>query len=461
MNIKVKNLGILRQAEFSLGDMTIICGKNNTGKTYATYAVYGFLSYWRRAFTIQVSDPVIKELLMNGSVAIDINRYKQNSADVIIQGCKAYTRQLPQIFAAPDDRFKNAEFTLSITPEDINTNISFSRSVNAANTQIFSFMKEKDSSQLIITLLVEPDKVKIPDQAIKQVTSDMLKEIIYGRLFPKPFIASAERTGAAIFRNELNFARNRLLEEMSQADKNIEPMELLFKVYKDYALPVKANADFTRQLESISKQDSFIKKQHPEILNDFSGIIGGEYKVTRHDELYYIPKGKGTKLTMNESSSSVRSLLDIGFYLRHIAQKGDILMIDEPELNLHPENQRRLARLFARLVNTGLKIFITTHSDYIIKELNTLIMLNPKTDRLKKIAFEEKYKDEELLDAQKVKAFIAEEQRIRCDENTRRSKCHTLTPAEINQQEGIEARSFDTTIDDMNRIQDEIVWGDR
>jgi predicted ATPase len=43
MKVKIKNLGILKQAEFSLGDLTIICGGNNTGKTYATYSLFGFL----------------------------------------------------------------------------------------------------------------------------------------------------------------------------------------------------------------------------------------------------------------------------------------------------------------------------------------------------------------------------------------------------------------------------------
>jgi len=38
MKIQIKNLRALKQAEFELGDMTIICGVNNTGKTYATYA---------------------------------------------------------------------------------------------------------------------------------------------------------------------------------------------------------------------------------------------------------------------------------------------------------------------------------------------------------------------------------------------------------------------------------------
>jgi energy-coupling factor transporter ATP-binding protein EcfA2 len=119
-------------------------------------------------------------------------------------------------------------------------------------------------------------------------------------------------------------------------------------------------------------------------------------------------------------------------------------MMDEPELNLHPENQCRIARLFARLVNSGIKVFITTHSDYIINELNTLIMLNHDRPHLKKIAREEGYKEKELISADKIRVYIAEK---------------TLTPAPIDSDLGIEVLSFETVIDRMNRIQDAIVWG--
>jgi ABC-type multidrug transport system ATPase subunit len=199
--------------------------------------------------------------------------------------------------------------------------------------------------------------------------------------------------------------------------------------------------------------------QHPEVLDDFTDIIGGEYTVTRNDELYYIPKGKRVKLTMDESSSAVRSLLDIGFYLKHIAKPGDLLMVDEPELNLHPENQRRVARLFARLVNLGIKVFITTHSDYIIKELNTLIMLNHDKPRLKLIAEQEGYSQKEFISAEKMKVYIAEEAMVKLDGGKNKVKRQTLTPANIDPILGIEARSFDATIETMNRIQEEIVWG--
>ena len=45
LTVRLKNIGILKQTEFSLGDLTIICGENNTGKTYAACALYGFLKF--------------------------------------------------------------------------------------------------------------------------------------------------------------------------------------------------------------------------------------------------------------------------------------------------------------------------------------------------------------------------------------------------------------------------------
>ena len=134
-------------------------------------------------------------------------------------------------------------------------------------------------------------------------------------------------------------------------------------------------------------------------------------------------------------------------------------MVDEPGLNLHPENQRRVARLFSRLVNIGIKVFITTHSDYIIKELNTLIMLNHNKPRLKEIAASEGYNTDELLSADKVKVYIAEEALVKLNGGQRKTRCQTLTAADIDAKMGIEAPSFDKTIEEMNRIQEEIVWG--
>jgi predicted ATPase len=459
MKILVKNLGPLKQAEFELGELTIICGHNNTGKTYATYALYGFLSEWRNVLSIRIPEKNIQQLLAEGVTELDIQTFVNDVQNIVKKGCKLYTKRLPDIFASSPKHFIESDFQVHLNTSDIQPISKFERTIGATKSQLFSISKKPDKSEITISLLVEKEKVRIPNGLINHVIGDALKDIIFGYIFPKPFIASAERTGAAIFRKELNFARNRLLEQMRNG-KDI-PLEYFNKAYSDYALPVNKNVEFTRNLEEIAKRESFISKEHLELLDEFTDIIGGKYAVTKNDELYYIPKSnQRLKLTMDESSSSVRSLLDIGFYLRHVAQPGDILMIDEPELNLHPENQRRIARLFSRLVNMGIKVFLTTHSDYIIKELNTLIMLNQDKAYLKKIAEDEGYRVEELITADKIRVYIAEKAQLMLDKNKQKTLVQTLVAADINPELGIEARSFDTTIEDMNRIQEAIIWGD-
>ena len=462
MRISLKNLGILKKAEFSLGELTIICGKNNTGKTYATYALFGFLLGWKSFLGARISNQTIEALFKDGVTRIDVTSYAKRAGNILTRGCQEYTQQLPRIFASKADRFKDTTFLLEIDPEPAPAIIgrSLVHRIRFGEDDLLSLSKAEGEKELVISLLLGEGRSGPPAHIIKEMISDHIIELLFEEYFPRPFIASAERTGAAIFRKELNFARNRLLEEMSRTDGDIDPMELLFKSYQDYPLPVKTNVDFIRRLEDVAKEDSFLVKEQPRILNDFADIIGGEYIAGSDDTIYFKPIRQRLKLTMDESSSAARSLLDIGFYLRHVAAPGQMLMVDEPELNLHPENQRRIARLLARLVNVGIRVFVTTHSDYIIKELNTLIMLNHDEPHLKRIARENDYQVPELIESNQVKVYMAQEDLMPLEEGQRRRRRgHTLVPADIDPIYGIEAPSFDNTIDKMNWIQEDIVWG--
>lgn len=460
LTVRLRNIGILKQAEFSLADLTLICGENNTGKTYATYALYSFLEDWRKFIHISINDDHIHNLLTDGAVKVNLAQYSEKANQMLVQACKRYPEQLDKIFAAAEGTFHNSEF--HIEPSTIHLqDHGFKHEAKINQEPFLIASKEEGSEELVFTLVVDrKSSPGIESIFAEDVMSSIICDAIFSNSFPRPFISSAERTGVAIFRKELNFARNRLVEEMGQADQKADLRELLFKAYQNYPEPVEDNVNFTRQLEDIGKRKSFIAKEHPGILEDFSDIIGGEYVITQNDQLYYIPKGTRRKLTMVESSSSARSLLDLSFYLNCIAEKGDLLMVDEPELSLHPENQRRIARLFARLANIGVKVFVTTHSDYIVKELNTLIMLNHDKPHLKRVAEENGYQDSELIQADQVKLYVAEKALMPLEEGQkRRKRGHTLVPANIDPELGIEVPSFDKTIDDMNRIQGDIVWG--
>ena len=461
LTVKLKNIGILKQAEFSLGDLTIICGENNTGKTYAAYALYGFLRSWHDLIRIPISDHQVHTLLTDGYLNIELTQYVKKADQILAEACKRYSEKLYSVFAAPKDYFSNCEFHIEPSTIHIPKRGVLDRIISQNEQFLISSRKERNG-ELIFTLTIGGQEgKKIDPILVKDRMNSIINRVVFSKCFPRNLILSVERTGVTVFQKELDSARNRLLDEMIGGDKNDDPRELLLKSYKKYPWPVRDNIDFTRQLEDIEKNKSFISKEHPEILDDFIDIVGGTYAVTQNDMLYYFPKGTRRRLTMDLSSSSARALLDLSFYLNCIAEKGDLLMVDEPELSLHPENQRRIARLFARLTNLGIKVFITTHSDYIIKELNTLIMLNHDKPHLKRVAEENSYQESELIKAEQIKVYVAEEALIPLEEGQkRRRRGHTLVPAKVHPRFGIGVHSFDKTIDDMNRIQDDIVWGE-
>lgn len=457
MKVILKNLGILKSAEFEIGDLTIICGKNNTGKTYAVYAFYGYLKLWKRFTEIAFLNEHFEWPINGNTARIDLNKYAMNLEKIIEKSSQEYTKYLPTVFASSEKNFENSDFKLAIEKVNLDFNNKFQTSIKGKDKDLLIFTKEENSSILEITNLLNKND-EIPQIVLTSLINNVIMDLLCSPIFPKPFIASAERTGAAIFRKELDFARNRLLEEMGKMKKKLKPMELFNRAYASYALPVTDNVDFTRDFGNIYKKESYLSKMHPEILADFHDIIGGNYKVS-HDELFYIPYKNKIKLTMDESSSAVRSLLDIGFYLKHIAQSGDMLIVDEPELNLHPENQRRVARLFARLVNAGIKVFFTTHSDYIIKELNTLIMLYAKKDQSQKILEKYKYNINEMLSPEKVRAYYAGEHSIQLPDKQRKTKEFTFVACDISQELGIEVKGFDDSIREMDEMQEEILYG--
>ncbi len=455
MKIKLKNLGIIKQAQFEIGDLTIICGKNNTGKTYTTYALFGFLEQAHNFLTIEVADTYIDDLLRDGRVSIDLTHYAEKINSILQTACQKYSKQLADVFASKEGLFQTSKFDIEVT-KNPSLEKKFKQTIGSGENEMFSLIKEEGSSKLLISLLSK-DKIKFSPHLIKDIISNSIIEILFDDLLPNVFIASAERTGAAIFKDELDFARTRLLKEMHK-NKDIDPMELLFKNYHDYALPVEKNVEFTRNLKKIVKKDSFIAKEHPNILKKFNSILGGQCKIDKNDNLFFQPKGSNVKLEIGESSSAVRSLLSTIFYIVHIAKPNDLLIIDEPELNLHPENQRLVAQILANLVNLGIKVFITTHSDYIIKEFSTLIMLNSEDDYLKTIADKEGYGTNDLLKSQQVKMYVAEKALVKLDGNSKKTQNNTLISVKIDDKLGIGNSGFDDTINKMNEIQESIIW---
>ena len=464
MKIAFENLGPMKKAELEIGDLTIICGNNNTGKTYATHAANGLLDFLRNEAGNLVSIPTIDKLLEDGKLTTKLDNYWKTLQSRKINIANQYSRVLGRVFSSSENLFADTrvyfDLDVSTLSGSSQTRFGFGRE-NGSELQVM-VSGEKNLLEMILTSKQDFRRHGTPPHhiGIRRLINDCLREALFAEAIPRPFLSSAERTGAAIFQRELDFTKNRLVDLLGDKTANLSSAQFLGKFSGEYPVAVRNNVDFIRSLPDIVGKESHILQNHPEVLEAFADIIGGEYRVARDGVVRFVPaSSKRTRLTLVESSSGVRSLLDIGFYLRHEAAVGDILIVDEPELNLHPENQRKLARLFARLVNMGIKVFVTTHSDYIVKELNTLIMLNQNSKRIQKLARESGYDKKGLLDHSRIRAYIAREGKVQLEKGKRKIKSIVLDPMEIDDSIGMIADSFDKSIEEINAIQADVLFG--
>ena len=92
-------------------------------------------------------------------------------------------------------------------------------------------------------------------------------------------------------------------------------------------------------------------------------------------------------------------------------------------------------------MHAGVRVLITTHSDYLVKELNNLIMLSGDFDGKEELLKKLKYDPEDALDPGRIRAYVAEN--------------GTLTACGVDKY-GMDMPNFDRTIDDINRVTSEI-----
>ena len=469
MKIHIKNIGMLDEAEFEVGDLTLICGENNTGKTYATYSLYGYLDFMRRIRDVFLR--VRRKLADDVDIAKDLNENKQkltyeeikDKLDRHIQnktkkycGFKNGKRLLfsneiiSQYMAGKIEDFWESEFNVEydIPLEDVKRAVEQyleNSDLNKRNKRLIQHTIYDDGLDFSVSDGGDGD-------IVPQYMDSFFDSLIH-IIFMKNFILSVERTGASIFQDELDFVKTAKLETKLETiqkmlkEENISLFEInrtLDKKKQLYPKPVRDNIDFIRDIQSTSRQESMFKQNKDEykiVFEILGKIVGG------NEGIFFQPRGSKKAYNIEIASSSVRSLLMLYYYVLHEAQKGDILMIDEPELNLHPKNQILVARLLVLLVNAGIKVFITTHSDYIVRELSNCIMLHNLSDeqiqKIKKQRYSKKYSKEYGLESKKVRAYLAENIKGQ----------NTLKAVKITQEQGVFMETFDEPIDSQNENQ--------
>lgn len=407
INLIIKNVGAIKTAVVDLTKpLVLITGENNTGKTFISsilYLLHRNKVNTEHNFKIINGNNLIK---INTSIdtALEIHYYKidvlaifEKEFDLILEALGQIIKQnLPILFGTTSDSFNEAIIQFEVNDRNSFKSLLFSQTFGGSNTgfkDLFtnvSFSKESDSFEINFRL-IKPTDVKstvLTENSILQLQNIILQSFLFCLVNShsngqpsSTFILPPERAAIDILLKEIRFGKGSILYDdqfhslayISAAsngqnfansiplEQSINGVPLTLRDFVNLMSMLPLRTTQKTKLEPLGKELEMI-------------LLGGQIDFDSNGVLKYRSK-EGKEIELNLASSSVKSLSSLAIYLKYLAQEGGLIVIDEPEMNLHPKLQILLTRFFAKLINNGFRLIISTHSDYIIRELNALIML--------------------------------------------------------------------------------------
>ena len=143
-------------------------------------------------------------------------------------------------------------------------------------------------------------------------------------------------------------------------------------VLSDFLLQLLNLGNTEAEMQTVGAQDLGTNIEERMLI----GSIQTGRSSTNYPIFSYLPVGWDDALPLMNSSSMVSELAPVVLYLRHVVEAGEVLIIEEPESNLHPAMQVELIRQLARVVNAGVRVVLTTHSEWVLEQLANLVRLS-------------------------------------------------------------------------------------
>ena len=375
LHLIIKNFGRVESADISLDNLIVFVGNNNSGKTMIMQLIYGIRKELKH-FPVPVFGA--KKSDLNGQylvrcdqdwfreIELQVNRYLAENKLQIIEEIYGRTITVEEIRVALEG-IESTYYVSSIS-EYQNKDTEERRTEISIDTRQYENGENIKSFESRISNLDNSDA--LVEEALKNVWRIIWSEKTApdsGQLF-----LPASRSG----------------------------LQLLYKHYfageveGNLVMPIK---DFLRFLQLYSEDKQLHKSRRALLEFGEEHLLQGRV-VQKGDETFYVESHGDRMVPLYIASSMIHELTPFIKAL-NATQRIDWLYCDEVENSLHPLLQSEMARWLIRMVNAGMHVIISSHSDTMASRLNNLFMLT-RLDRRKadyKILSELELMDVDLL----------------------------------------------------------------
>ncbi len=286
MTLELKNIGMIKEANVELDGLTVIAGKNDTGKS--TVGKFFFV--------------ILKTLFSS--------------------------RRLGKIFLNSDGEIDDSKVASS--------GIKYQDEINEFVDMLNLVFK---TSMLEAEVVLIENKKKIVFNVIRgnQLNFEPVVSLSY-----EPIIIETP-----------------LIWNFTDFFRDIAQIESQMRIELDYPYLMK-DLNFKLHIKSASKGLDIKEK--------VTSLMGGEFKKDEMGRYYFDKKGQRIELVNTATGIKYFGIFQI-LSQNNYLNKDTVLVLDEPEVHLHPKWQLEMAKIIVELVKNGVKIVVNSHSPYMIEAL--------------------------------------------------------------------------------------------
>ena len=435
LELEVANFGPIVKANVNLRPLTVFIGPSNTGKSYLAILIYALhrhfsdSSIWpgRRRFRPsyrmfrhdtpqQLSEETVKALselaerifadkslitegiVLHGPV-VDGIRSTLDARGVELGNeigrCFGFDKAGVMIRKGRRDgahivlrrRFKNhsepMEHKLNIRAKEIEFRTTIPEGspirIDTRNTEGVQIRRLRHAAEELISV-GEPIEEVLSAHQLMEFIADLLQPLIIAPLHFPAFYLPADRTGVMHAHSVVVSA---LIE--SAAMTGLRPAA---------RTPMLSGvlADFLDQLITLDQPRNWRSKGRQDFGTQIEkAILGGSVVRNRSESIgyphfTYLPEKwkKNDALPLMNASSMVSELAPVVLYLRHMVTPDNVMIVEEPESHLHPAMQVEFTRQLALLVRSGIRVIVTTHSEWVLEELANIVRRSKLPKNLRK-----------------------------------------------------------------------------
>ena len=406
MNIRLKNIGIIKYSSVAIDGITVITGKNNSGKSTFGKALYSVVSAAEKLYENATRD------IVEYAKGLVTNRFRANKLNMLFRGMlnlsfsnysvlkDVYNHSYPVIDSIPELKDYISFIISAVGGIDFDgdeellkkSGISGQEDFEGAKNQLsgdlyevlnlidqYSDFTQYEQRKLASTLMEEYNDQLTPVK-LKEITEcEIIVETESGK-YSVDFDVKNQRvdySGSMPFSEEDNvvFIDDATIVDGIRLDRRRRYNPFFgFESFDYYIDASNHYAALSRKLEKKAKGiiDTIIEEdRYREIESLINSVINDD--IIEKDNKYVF-SSDGLELSNLATGAKAFAVLKI-LLMNGSINQNTILILDEPESHLHPEWQNLFAQIVTLLVKEmGIKVVLTSHSPNFVLAMQTYSM---------------------------------------------------------------------------------------